>query len=313
MFDRLTLPRPLAVPATVTAGVLLALATAVISGVSVYVNSFAVKHVADPAVFTTLKNAVVAVLLVGLVAGSRERPAVRTLDRRRWAGLVAVGFVGGSIPFLLFFTGLAQASAPSAAFIHKTLFVWVALLAVPLLGERLGALQVAAVGLLFAGQVLIQPPTGITWGTGETLIAIATLLWSVEIIVARRLLATVGSTTLAAGRMGFGLVFLVLYLVLAGRLDGVLTVTATGWAWILATAVFLLGYVVTWYAALQRAPATVVTSVLVLGAPITGAIQSLATGKLPAPAVLAAYVLIVVGAVVFAMAATRLRGRPSTA
>ena len=59
------------------------------------------------------------------------------------------------MPFILFFTGLAQASAPSAAFIHKTLFVWVALLAVPFLGERLGWLQLAALGVLLAGQALV--------------------------------------------------------------------------------------------------------------------------------------------------------------
>jgi hypothetical protein len=28
--------------------------------------------------------------------------------------------------FLLFFSGLAMASAPTAAFIHKTMFIWVA-------------------------------------------------------------------------------------------------------------------------------------------------------------------------------------------
>ena len=49
-----------------------------------------------------------------------------------------IGVIGGSVPFILFFNGLAMASAPSAAFIHKTLFVWVVLLAVPFLGERLG-------------------------------------------------------------------------------------------------------------------------------------------------------------------------------
>jgi drug/metabolite transporter (DMT)-like permease len=35
--------------------------------------------------------------------------------------------------------------------VHKTLLVWVALLAVPLLAERIGALQVAAIALLVLG------------------------------------------------------------------------------------------------------------------------------------------------------------------
>jgi len=59
-----------------------------------------------------------------------------------------IAIVGGSLPFLLFFTGLSLASAPSAAFIHKTLFIWVAFLAVPFLGERLGWAQICALGVL---------------------------------------------------------------------------------------------------------------------------------------------------------------------
>src|SRR6185369_15246414 len=84
----------------------------------------------------------------------------RSVDRRRWPAIVAVGVVGGGVPFILFFTGLAQASAPTAAFIQKTLFVWVAFLAVPFLGERLGFVQLGALGVLLAGQALVLTPAG---------------------------------------------------------------------------------------------------------------------------------------------------------
>jgi len=40
-------------------------------------------------------------------------------------------------------------------------------------------------------------------------------------------------------------------------------------SWVLLVAVFLTGYVVTWYSALKRLPVTVVSSFLVLAAPIT--------------------------------------------
>ena len=53
---------------------------------------------------------------------------------------------------------------------------WVALMAVPFLGERLGFIQIGALGTLLAGQALIAPPTGLGWGAGETMIAAATLL-----------------------------------------------------------------------------------------------------------------------------------------
>lgn len=291
-----TSPRQWRIAPTVRNGVLLALATALISGVSIWVNAAAVKQLPDAAVYTTLKNAVAAALLAGLVALTVPRARVIRIPRRSWGWLVLIGIVGGSVPFLLFFTGLAAASAPSAAFIHKTLFVWVALLAVPLLGERLGAVQVGAMLVLLAGQALILTPSGVQWGTGETLIAIATLLWAVESIVARRLLSGVPSAVVGAGRLGFGLVVLVGYLAATGKLASIPALGPEQWAWVLLTGGLLSAYVGTWFAALQQAPASLVTALLVVGAPVTAALQAISTGAVPAPAALGGQGLVLAGA-----------------
>lgn len=300
------------IPRTVRWGVILAAATAAISGVSIFVNAFAVKQLPDPAVYTTLKNGVAAALLLALAVATVRRSEVTALPRRSWGWLLLIGLVGGSVPFVLFFTGLAQASAPSAAFIHKTLFIWVALLAVPLLGERLGIIQVAALGVLLAGQVLVLNPAGIEWGTGETLIAVATLLWAVETIVARRLLASVPSQVVAVGRLGIGLVVLVGYLGIAGKLPAVAALSLQQWGWVAATGLLLSGYVATWFAALQRAPASVVTSILVLGAPVTAALQAFQTGGLPAAPALAGQALILAAGLALAVPLLRSR-RAATA
>ena len=121
----------------------------------------------DATVYTTAKNGVAAVILVGLALALGAARETRSLDRPHRAGLVAVAIIGGSIPFVLFFSGLAMATAPTAAFIQKTLFIWVALMAVPFLGERLGLIQIVALGVLLAGQVLVAPPTGMGWGAGR--------------------------------------------------------------------------------------------------------------------------------------------------
>src|SRR5262249_10561776 len=138
----------IAVPAGVEWGIVLAVGAALISGLAIFLNAFAVKQVPDAAVYTTLKNGVAAAVLVGVALISGRAGDVRAIPGRRWIPILTVGFVGGSIPFILFFTGLAQASAPSAAFIQKTLFVWVALLAVVFLGERLGLASIAALVVL---------------------------------------------------------------------------------------------------------------------------------------------------------------------
>jgi drug/metabolite transporter (DMT)-like permease len=302
-----------AIPGTLGAGVALAFGTALVSGVSIFVNAFGVKQVPDAAVYTTAKNLVAAVVLVGLLVALGGLREVRRIDRRAGVGLLAIAVVGGSVPFVLFFSGLAAASAPSAAFIHKTMFVWVALMAVPLLGERLGWLQVAALGVLLAGQALIAPPKGVSWGAGETMIAAATLLWSVEVILARRLLSRVDAAVVGAARMGLGVLILVGYLVVSGRIGGLVALTAVQWSWVLVTGLLLAGYVATWFAALRRAPATVVTAVLVSGAVVTATLGAVQAGGVPQAPILAGNALIGLGAIAIALVAGRSGGRLAVA
>jgi drug/metabolite transporter (DMT)-like permease len=288
--------RPFAIPVGVDWGIALAVGAALISGLAIYLNAFAVKQLPDAAVYTTLKNAVAAFVLIGAALALGAARDVRALDRRSWVGVALVGVIGGSIPFILFFSGLAQASAPSAAFIQKTLFVWVALLAVPILGERLGVAPLVGLAVLFVGQALVLPPRGIAWGPGETMILVATLFWAVETILVKRLLTSIPTSVMAAARMGIGLVVLVGYLALSGKVGVVAGLSQAQWGWALLTGLVLAAYVATWFGALRRAPATVVTSVLVVGAVVTGILSTAAGGSAPSPTVVGGYVLIVAAA-----------------
>lgn len=287
-------------------GALLALATAAISGLAVYLNAFGVKLVPDAAVYTTAKNGVAAIILVALALAAGAGSEARGLDGRRRGGLLAIALIGGSIPFVLFFSGLAIATAPTAAFIHKTLFIWVAFMAVPLLGERLGMIQIGALGALLVGQALVAPPTGMGWGPGETMIAAATILWSVEVVLAKRLLTGISAPLLGAARMGLGVVLLVGYLAVSGRLGGLATIGAEAWLWILVTGGLLAGYVATWFAALRVARATTVTSVLVVAAVVTGVLSAASKGAAPDPRVVLGY-LVIVAAVGLVMLGSRRR------
>jgi len=290
-------------------GVLLALGTAAISGVAVYLNAFGLKLVPDAAVYTTAKNGVAAIILVALALAVGAGREARALDGQRRVGLLAIAVIGGSIPFILFFSGLAMATAPTAAFIHKTLFIWVAIMAVPLLGERVGMIQVAALGVLLLGQAMVAPPTGMGWGTGETLIAAATLLWSVEVVVAKRLLEGVSAPLLGAARMGLGVLLLVAYLAITGRLGGLAAITGEAWLWILVTGGLLAGYVATWFAALRQTEATTVTGILVVAAVVTGALSAVSKGSAPDAGVVAGYVLIVSAVVLVGLMSTGLMDR----
>ena len=289
-----------AVPDGLTSGIALAVGAALISGLAIYLNAFAVRQLPDAAVYTTLKNAVAAgfLILVALPFGALRD--VRLIPARSWPTVVAVGVIGGGVPFILFFVGLSQASAPSAAFIQKTLFVWVALLAVPFLGERLGLVSIGALTVMLVGQAVVLPPTGLRWGMGESLILVATLMWSLETILVKRLLSAIPSQAMAVLRMGIGLVVLVGYLALSNKLSIVAGLNAGQWSWAVLTGFVLAGYVGTWFAALRRAPASVVASVLVLGAVVTGALAGVSKGAAPSPSLVVGYVLIVAAAAAIA-------------
>src|SRR5690348_9179 len=148
----------LPIPSTRRAGLALAVVSAVISGFAVYTNGFAVKRAPSAMSFTTAKNLLAAAIIAALFGASllrRETPRHAALQVRHWIGLAFVGVVGGGLAFALFFEGLARADAAHAAFVQKSLVLWVALLAVPLLHERIGWRQAAAVALLLAGQLLL--------------------------------------------------------------------------------------------------------------------------------------------------------------
>ncbi len=291
-------------------GVAIAFVTAVVSGVSVYVNSKGVSHFDDATVYTTAKNAIAGLLLVALAlpilmtrpAGGRRH--ARPENRREWLGLVVLACIGGSVPFVLFFEGLSRATATQAAFIHKTLVVWVAILAITLLKERIGPPHLAAIALVVAGQAwLVGGGLGtVTFGAGEAMILAATLLWAVEVILAKVLLGTLDTRTLAAARMGLGTVVLVGWLAVTGRVGDLLALGSEQWVWAIATGLLLTAYVATWYAALARAQAVDVTAVLVFGAVVTAVIARVADGTSLDPVGIA---LITVGAVLVAVAALR--------
>lgn len=315
MFDRISRRRASTSgrPNQVSTGILLAVGAALISGLAIYLNAFAVKQLPDAAVYTTLKNAVAAGILVIAALALGAGRDVRRIPRGSWPAIVAVGVIGGGIPFILFFVGLAQASAPSAAFIQKTLFVWVALLAVPFLGERLGIVPVGALAVLLVGQALVLPPTGVRWGSGETLILVATLMWSAETILVRHLLGSIPAQVMGALRMGIGLLVLVGYLAVSNKLSVVLGLDGAQWSWALVTGVLLAAYVATWFGALRRAPASAVASVLVLGAVVTGTLTAISKGASPSPAVVGGYILIVAAAGAIATWAVRSAARVDVA
>ena len=268
-------------------GLRLGLVAAAVSGVAVYVNGRAVRHFPSPTVYTTGKNVIAGLVLVciAVVMWQRSR-GVRTakpVDRSAVVGLAAVAVIGGAVPFVLFFEGLSRATSSDAAFIHKTLVVWVALFAVLVLGETLTMYHVAAVALLVLAQIALADGVGsIRPGSGEAMILLATLCWAVELILVKRLVASVPTATVAAVRIGGGAVLLIGWVAVTGGLDALVSLTVGQFAWLVLTGSLLSVFVSVWFAAVARAPVVDVAAILVPGAIITGLIQAGAGGGIAA-------------------------------
>lgn len=304
--------------------------TALISGVSVFVNGYGVRTFSSPALYTTAKNLMAAVVLAGLslAAVRRQRTGPQALDRwlgsrsdkarragneaippesaargiRRlglWLGLSYVGIVGGGVAFVVFFDGLAVTEATPATFLHDGLVLFVALLAVPLLRERLGGWQVFAIALLLIGQVAVLGGVGrLVADRGEMLVLLATVLWAIEVVISRQLLVELPPAFVSLVRMGGGSLALVVYLGASGSLSALGSLSASQVGWVVLTGLLLAGYVATWLTALSRAPAVEVTSVLV-GSTVVTSLLSALTGGLPVAPALVGLLLISIGVAMF--------------
>jgi len=280
-------------------GIYLAFATAFISGFAVFFNKFVMSFWANSSVFITAKNLVVAFLLVSLILLVKKVGELKRLSKKQWLKLVIIGFIGGSVPFLLFFKGLSLTSATNAAFIHKTLFIWVAFLAIPFLKEKISSLQFLALGILFAGVYLFISPAQFHLGVGEILALSATVMWAVENVIAKKVLKDISSLTVAWARMFFGSLFLLAFLVFSGNISSLMMYSWPQTGWLFFSGLILLGYVITWYSALKHAPATVVASVLVLAAPITALLNSIFVAHYFRGELLLPITLIVFGVLLF--------------
>jgi len=251
----------------INVGFLLILMTAFISGLSIFLNKFGVA-ISDPYLFAGLKNSLAALFLVGLVLLSK-RLAIKKITKKYWLLLILVGLLGGAIPFLLFFKGLSLTLAVKAGFIHKSMFLIITMLSVLFLKNKPSKFVWLGVTALLCGNILFLNIKPQALNIGDGLIFISVLLWSVEILLSKRLLSDLPVSIVAGARMFFGSIFIWIFLFITGQATLVSGLNWEQWGWVGLTSLLLIGYIVTFYSGLRLVSAVEATSVLALGAPIT--------------------------------------------
>ncbi len=238
-----------------TLGTLLALMTAIVSGVSIPLNKVFVVDM-DPVVFTALRAILIGVIfmMVSLATRSFSGNALR----KNWKWLLLIAVIGGSAAFLMFFTGLKLTTGGRGAFLHKTLPLYAFIFAYFILKERITRKQLYSMLLMVAGTVMVfsavidPADLWLNPQIGDALIVGATVLWALENVIAKKAMVSGGTNYLVSfSRMFFGGLILFGIVLLTGRLDELMSVSYVQIGNIAVSTCMLFLFVLLWYASIR--------------------------------------------------------------
>jgi uncharacterized membrane protein len=250
-------------------GIIFAFITAIISGISIFYNKLVIVSGIDPLVLNIIKNGGAAIILTIILFSSSIKQELPKLKKRDWLRLVTIALIGGSIPFILYFEGLRTVTASNANFIHKTLFLYVAGMAIPILHEKLNIFQIIGYFVLLWGNIILSGLPQMRFGSGEMFILCATLLWSLEAIIAKVTLQNIDSKIVSWARMFLGCILLIIYALIQGKLPLILGLDPKYIFPIFISSILLASYAGLYFKALNLAPTTYVTAILILATPVT--------------------------------------------
>lgn len=277
-------------------GIALAYLTALVSGISVFANSFGVVTL-DATAYTLVKNALVAAILAAVCLSLGSWREILSLDRRQKLYLAFSGIVGGGIAFALFFSGLAQVSGAEGSFLYRLLFVFAAIIGVLALKERFTWKTAAGASAILAGNFLLLGSSALSLSGGALAVLAAAALWAAEYAVSKKALETLSPSTVAAARMGIGAVVLLGILVLQGKTGALLSISAESLGWIAVATGFLVLFTTLWYSALKQTSLISATAAFTLGGPVSALLSLAFAGKALLATQAAGFLLLAAGAV----------------
>lgn len=189
--------------------------------------------------------------------------------------------------------------AGETSMVAYTLPVWASLLAWPILGERPTLLRILAIVLALSGLLLLLGGDGIHMTTrklgGFTMVLIGSVAFALGAVLSKKWPLTLPPMASAAWQIGLGCLPIGLIGLMIESADFG-AVTATGW-WALGYGTviqFCIAYV-TWFAALERLPASV-AAIGTMAVPVFGVIASaIALHEPLGPIQIAALVLTLAG------------------
>ncbi|HJW97161.1 MAG TPA: DMT family transporter [archaeon] len=257
-----------------TLGTILAVLTAVISGIAIPLNKVFVVNL-EPAVFTALRAFIIGLIFLAF-AGWASRKSKSAFKKVPWKYLILIGVIGGGLAFLLYFSGLSLTTSSRAAFLHKTLPIYTTVLAFIFLKERVSRVQslgllAMLIGAFFVVSSDISPAE--FWTNpqlGDMLVLGATMLWGVENVLARfALIKDESNLVVSFARMFIGSLFLFAAVLALGKTGALLSLTPAQLGNVLVSTGVLFAYVFCYYWSLKLINVSKASALLLLAPVIT--------------------------------------------
>jgi drug/metabolite transporter (DMT)-like permease len=277
-------------------GIALAYLTALVSGISVFANSFGVVTL-DSTAYTFIKNLLVAAILAALGIWLGNMKEIFLLDGRQKLMLAFCGILGGGIAFALFFAGLAMISGAEGSFYYRLLFLFSLAIGTFALKEKADWNVVAGAIAIIIGNFLLLGSASLSLSAGALLVLAASLLWAAEYAVSKKALEKLSPTTVAGARMGIGAAVLLGILGWQGKIGALFAIPPQSVLWIAVATGLLTLFVTLWYSALKKTSLISATAALTLGGPISAFLSLAFAGKALSPLSAAGFLLIAFGAV----------------
>lgn len=255
-------------------GTFLVFLTALISGFSIFANKIFVASI-NPLVYTTIRSLAIGTIFF-ILSLSYNHWKIKKFTSVSWKYLLSIGIIGGGIAFWLFFSGLQATTSGRAGFIHKTLPIYVTILAFIFLKEKITKKQLFALGISIVGLIVLLyssvTPTDL-WNNpqlGDLLILGATVLWGIENILARKAMINgENNFVVSFSRMFIGGLFLAGIILIIGKANLFLELNGTQWLYILLSTVILFGYVLTYYWGIKYINVSKAATILIVSPVIT--------------------------------------------
>jgi drug/metabolite transporter (DMT)-like permease len=281
-------------------GTFFAIVAAIISGFSIPLNKMFIVNL-DPSVFTALRSLLIGIVFF-LIASYSAKFNFKKFKKVSWKYLIAIAVVGGSFAFLLFFSGLSLTTSGRAAFLQKTMPLYITVLAFVFLKEKIPKKYLYALLLMFIGTLAIyfsQINISALWSNpslGDALIIGATFLWAVENIIARKSM-TKGENNFVVSfaRMFFGGIIIFAVVLLIGSYNALLGLSAQQMINIGISTIILFAYVFFWYWSIKMINVSKASAFLLLSPAISLLLGAIFMGEpIPIPELIGC-ALIVIG------------------